>query len=348
MTTLKQRVKNAQGKEVHSDYFLFSCLERERMIKYLGTQYWQELRWPVLDNGDPAAAVADKDLAQLVDGLCAWYSESFESLRSNKALDYEHLNEVVPPFVDLTHDLFRVSTQKTGDRFPASNDTEEDAINLWNGLRSAIQKCFPGYSHLFIKYLEWAYAIETVEQIEIGSRPPVGRYAPPMRLRQGGTGPGSRPPRPDSRPPRRGGPGDGPRGPGRGENRDGPRPPRGEGRPPRRDFDGPPRHGSGGGNRGGEGRNEGRGRGGRPDGERGERSAELERTAMDDVEQALQQLRGNPDVQQVRLKPANSYYRRLQHKQAVDEGFSSESVGDGADRSVMVVRGGEGQAPDHS
>jgi hypothetical protein len=338
MTSLKQRVKSAQGKEVHLDYFLYSCLERERMLKHLGAQYWQEFRWPVLDSalhgesGSPR--IQSESISDLIKDLAQWYAKTFESIRSTKPLDYEHLNEVLPPFVDFTHDLVAVVHLKTGHRIPVPTSTEAADSSFWMSLRESVKSSFPGYAHLFTRYLEWAYAPEMVEEHEIGSRPPVGRWAPPMRLRQGGTGPGSRPPRSDSRGPaprsgNRSGPPPArePRNFDRGGDRGGERPPQ---RGPRQDFkpsrdEGPQRD------------RPRRPRGG-DDGERSERSASLERAAMDDLNEALSKLRADPALEGISLKPTNSYYRRLQHKQAVEEGFNSSSVGEGPERAVRIAR----------
>jgi predicted RNA-binding protein Jag len=45
-------------------------------------------------------------------------------------------------------------------------------------------------------------------------------------------------------------------------------------------------------------------------------------------------------LQFVKLKPTNSFYRRVQHQKIVDSGFESSSVGEGADRAVQVTRKG--------
>jgi len=57
-----------------------------------------------------------------------------------------------------------------------------------------------------------------------------------------------------------------------------------------------------------------------------------------EVEEALAKLRDDSGVQAVKLKPTNSFYRRIQHQKIVDAGFESSSVGEGADRAVQVTR----------
>ena len=57
-----------------------------------------------------------------------------------------------------------------------------------------------------------------------------------------------------------------------------------------------------------------------------------------DVNNAVKKLKENNDLSEIKLKPANSFYRRLQHKHAISQGFESISSGEGNDRSVVVMR----------
>ena len=68
------------------------------------------------------------------------------------------------------------------------------------------------------------------------------------------------------------------------------------------------------------------------------RSGRLEEIALRDVAKALRNLRSDPGLETCILKPINSFYRRLQHQAAADEGFGSESVGEGPDRAVKIIR----------
>lgn len=60
--------------------------------------------------------------------------------------------------------------------------------------------------------------------------------------------------------------------------------------------------------------------------------------ALESVIQAVERLRAEPAVNEVRLDPSNSFFRRLQHKKAVSEGFFSFSTGEGMARAVVVTR----------
>ncbi len=59
---------------------------------------------------------------------------------------------------------------------------------------------------------------------------------------------------------------------------------------------------------------------------------------MEAVNQAITRLRSESELSEVRLDPSNSFFRRLQHKKAVSEGFYSFSTGEGNGRSVVVTR----------
>ncbi len=60
--------------------------------------------------------------------------------------------------------------------------------------------------------------------------------------------------------------------------------------------------------------------------------------ALAEVDQAIAQLRSDTSVEEVMLKPTNSFYRRIQHQKIVDAGFHSFSVGEGPSRAVKVAR----------
>jgi hypothetical protein len=112
---------------------------------------------------------------------------------------------------------------------------------------------------------------------------------------------------------------------------------------------GGPRRGTGG--FGGGGRDRGGRMGGRDRG-RGDRSgrrpprqanrqnnSQVEDEVLDEVIDAIAQLRANPQLMKIPLKPRNSFHRRLQHQHVNQEGFTSESSGEGPDRHLVVMKG---------
>jgi len=69
-----------------------------------------------------------------------------------------------------------------------------------------------------------------------------------------------------------------------------------------------------------------------------DQSLELEKAAITLVETAIKALEQQATLNEVTLDPQNSYYRRLQHQKAEDLGFKSESVGEGKQRSVKILK----------
>ena len=66
---------------------------------------------------------------------------------------------------------------------------------------------------------------------------------------------------------------------------------------------------------------------------------ELTETMTSEIEAAIAIMQGDNAHQGVTLQPANSYYRRLQHKMVSNLGFTSISVGDDREsRAVKIVR----------
>ena len=65
---------------------------------------------------------------------------------------------------------------------------------------------------------------------------------------------------------------------------------------------------------------------------------DTERHALAAVDTAMQQLKEDSGIEEVFLAPMNSFYRRIQHQYAVDQGYNSCSVGDGQERGVKVSR----------
>lgn len=62
------------------------------------------------------------------------------------------------------------------------------------------------------------------------------------------------------------------------------------------------------------------------------------RQALKELEKGLIKLSQDSSLKEQRLKPQNSFVRRIQHQKAVSEGFDSSSVGEGESRSVLIRR----------
>ena len=63
-----------------------------------------------------------------------------------------------------------------------------------------------------------------------------------------------------------------------------------------------------------------------------------EQEAISLVLQGLEQMNNDKNLQTITLDPQNSYVRRIQHKEIVERGFLSVSVGEGNSRAVQIQR----------
>ncbi|MBC7660156.1 MAG: hypothetical protein H7249_10655 [Chitinophagaceae bacterium] len=216
-----------------------------------------------------------------------------------------------------------------------------DNNGLWAEMDRIVEATAPNFASYINAYLRWVYVKTEEKYWEAGSRPPVGRYTPGARNRRPFSGSSG------SSGPRRSGPSGGGRPSGdrdRGPRRDagdkdrdrGPRPQGGGGR----DAAAP---GSSSGSSEGRSRRPSSGgpRGGRDNGPRPESitsHADQEQAALESVQRAISHLKADANLSEIRLDPSNSFFRRLQHKKAVLEGFFSFSTGEGNGRSVVVTR----------
>lgn len=238
-----------------------------------------------------------------------WYTEQFPGIVTDRKLEMENISAIAAATAYFCLDLRILATNDAGNLMEALSTTESNSI--WDEVDETINAAIPYLNNYVRSYLRWVF-VQREEQVwEAGSRPPVGRFAPGA-ARRAARAAGDR-----GGPPRRGG---GDRGGPRGDR--GPRSDRGD-----------------------------RGDRGNQRGERGERRprsapgargggshAEQEKLALESVIQAVERLRAEPAVNEVRLDPSNSFFRRLQHKKAVSEGFFSFSTGEGMARAVVVTR----------
>lgn len=340
--SFKQKVIDSRGKEVPMDYFLYSCLEHERTAQATRSEADEDFGWPALishianPNGDPEFKTMP--LAALLTRMTAWYRDTFPALTEISVIDYESLLEIVDPLVNLNRDislLYKVRTEEDLPDFEGSVGNNK----YWDDIISTISEYFRNSGHLYIRYIQWSHAAVTEsDNINVGDRPPVGRYAPRYNTpfqsgpRGGGNSGGGRPDRGNERSGGRDGNNrNAPSGGGRPDR--GPRPDRGNDRGgPRASNDN---------QRGGQNRPQRDGGGPRDGGGRKHRDdvdSQLLDSAMAEVDQAIESLRTNESMDEVLLKPQNSFYRRIQHQKIVDMGYHSFSVGEGPDRSVRVAR----------
>ena len=270
------------------------------------------------------------DLKGLLSRMCLWYAAQYPEMVEEVALDYEMLNQVVDPFMNFVLDLSDLVLLKTEAALPSHNQDTDISRTVWEIIGTVLKEEFPGYHSYYIRFLKWAFADIQPEEIEPGSRPPVGKNMPnfrAMRSAQGGGhsgggqgGGGQRDHRPDHN-----------RGGGRGDQS--------------RDRDGrgnrqPSQHGGGRDQHGGRGHHQNqrnRPQQGGGGGHNQQADAETERAALASVDEAIAKITSG-ESEEIFLKPMNSFYRRIQHQYAVDKGFESCSVGEGNERGVKVSK----------
>ena len=319
------RFQQPRTKQVSVDLFLFSCLEQERLNRRKDIQADPNSgRWPALKDlkvGNLPTEFAGAPLKALIDRVCIWYASQFPDLTDDRPFDSHQMNAVVEPFLNLTLDLADIILLKTGTIIPFSDSADPKAKEIWHDISNAVRDMFHTYESFFNKFLTWTFAEGAEEIAEPGSVQPVGRYSPYFKGPQA-------PPAPPQQPKQ----GKDSRGDTRGETRSDSR---NDGRS--------------------DGRNDNRGdtRSDTRDMPHVKKAApqmddrqqkhnpadeETERHAIAEVDVALQQLKDDTGIEEVFLAPMNSFYRRIQHQYAVDQGYNSCSVGDGQERGVKVSR----------
>jgi hypothetical protein len=327
--SMKQRVELARGKNVPIDYFLFTCLEHERTQR---AQFGEDLptsgRWPFMVGAtaeNPPADFGTQNLKTLLNRMCGWYAAQHPDLVEEIPLDYEVLNQIVAPFMNFTLDLADLVFLKTATSLPSHNANTDESQAVWNEVSDVMKEFFPGYFGYFIRFLKWAFADLEPEEFEPGSRPPVGKNMPNFRAIANA----------QHQPVQRNNNNQGGGGHHRNSNGGGGNHQRQHQR----------QHGGGNHNQQGGGRdnrhqnrnhqqnfsNKPQQRSNSP------ADAEIEKTALAAVDDAMRRISAG-EVEEVFLKPMNSFYRRIQHQYAVDKGFESCSVGEGNERGVKVSK----------
>lgn len=317
--TERSKFEAKKGKEVAIDYFLYSCLETERTTKEMvesGTG--QKISWPELQGQSAenlSGIFAEKKLKDLLREMTMWYRDNYPALSQSKALDHEVLLDVAEPLTALNKDYTSLYNLKINEDIP-SFEASVGNNTIWEDIEEVLSIFFGSYKHLFIRYVIWSHGASPDEVFVPGSRPPIGKFAPRIQRddrgssargnsRSGGGGGGNSK---DNRGDRNG-------------NRSSKPAPKGNERNPKsRDRN-------------------------RPTNNKPQRSkedtAKIEASALKDVTEAISKLdgkNGKESLDEIILKPANSFYRRLQHQRAVELGFDSFSVGEGKDRSVRIAR----------
>jgi uncharacterized membrane protein YgcG len=291
-----------RNKSVKLDYFLYSCFEFEQTCKASPGRALSDDRWPetvAFFEGENNAITSQKPVKELVGQCLDWYGEQFPALRDEHQLNLANIANIIPAAVFLALDLKLIYERSSEYDGLTFKESSPDHA-LWDELQKLIRQHLPNFAQSIFAYVKWAYTEKEDVHWEIGNRPPVGRYAPrPKRSPQGARGQ---------------------------RDRSGGRTPRSSSGNQRNQGGRPQRNGGSGGGSGGGG------------GGRGRPNQQKEKQALHLVEDAVKTLKSNPDQAEIKLPPANSFYRRLQHKHVMTLGFYSESSGEGHDRAVVIRR----------
>jgi hypothetical protein len=322
--------------KVGLDYFLYSCFEFETTCRALPHKILGDTRWPYsleISEGIPTDHVAEREFETLLEELTDWYNEKFPMLPQNIQLDLALLPEVVPAVVMIATDVSLVARAKNLESQLIYDKTLESNGPIWDKLDHLMKTKFPSFAKFILRYLQWVFGVERIIEVDFASRPPVGRFIRDIRRQQSSLNrSAAAAPSSEGQKSERGAPKTGSRPSSRGSSYS---ERRGGGKS---SYDRGDRHS-----------------GGRSDDSsrnrfKKEKDPQLEAEAAQSVKDAIEKLNADANLTEVRLDPANSYYRRLQHKQIKEFGFTSSSTGEGADRAVVVMRddgssgaGGEGE-----
>jgi hypothetical protein len=167
--TVKQRFLQQQHSPLSKDYFLFSCLEYERLTKDKN----RSGSWPGIQS--PQSASIGDNVVQLVE----WHLKSQPDVATLSLVNHEACTKAVPVVVEVCRDIALLYTARTNEPLPSL--TGKDLLHeAWKDIFRALRQTLGPVGAYAEDYLRWAYSNPDDEVVEPGSRPPVGRYAPPM------------------------------------------------------------------------------------------------------------------------------------------------------------------------
>lgn len=296
---------NPNKDELSIDYFLYLCLEYENLKKELPQTSENLPKWPILAEKDQENIIETESYEELTKKLTNWYASSYPVLTKSNSVQLENASDIIQPVLMICEDISKLIDKKYQVKIPAFIK-EEANKETWDNSINEIVSSFPTYHRFISLYLNWAYLNKNEKRSsylhDLGDRPPVGKYAP------GGGGDFDR------------------------DNR------HGGGRRPQRSSH----------NQDNRSRSFNQGRrnssfqkkdnGPQDKQSKNNKDDKQEHTTRKGVSQAIQKLIKDPNMQEIKLTPTNSYYRRIQHQQIKKEGYTSSSIGEGSERAVVIYK----------
>lgn len=354
--SLKQEYKKAAGKKVSNDFFVYSCMAEDHTLQTLGEGSEHEQRWPVLaerrETGKLDDPLPEKTFEECAQELFKWYAGAYPELAGEAVLDHALCNVLVAKFILMINDVRQLVFIKNNKGLPQipSNEARPE---IWDHLEKLLNESFPTYTSYLMAYFKWVYAKPVERKLEIADLPPVGRYFGILKdnLRSKGSDEESAPSegkvrkpefdrverdrperierieRPERSEPREREPREPRERPERSESME--REPREQReRPERMSREREPRD-----------RDRGRDRGDRDRGGDDDKAKkDKEKLALLEVDKAILAMKKHSSMNEFRLRPQNSFIRRLQHRKVNALGFQSHSVGEDDDRAVLITR----------
>ncbi len=344
---LKEEYKRSAGKKVPHDFFIFSCMAEDHTLQTLGQNAHVDDRWPALaerrETGNLDDPMPEKSFDESVQDLMQWYAKTYPELTSQQVLDHELCSLLVPRFILMVNDIRQLVFIKNNKGLPQI-PSDEPRPEIWDTLEKLLTDSFPTYASYLMSYFKWVYAKPVERKLTLSDLPPVGRYFGILKdnLRNKDKSENeSESPRINSRelPLRK---------PEREKEveesssaseeepssddeesfeavEEAPPAPveRKERERSERSEYREPRH-----------------KGGRDRGERDEDKGkkDKEKLALLEVDKAILAMKKHSSMNEFRLRPQNSFIRRLQHRKVNALGFQSHSVGEDDNRAVLITR----------
>lgn len=101
--TIKQRLLSLKGKQISQDHFLYHAYQEEKNKSKVLT-FYKENKFSELES----YLASDEPLESILKNLFAWYSSKTPLLSSSEPFDYLSLNQVMESFISLKLDLDKV------------------------------------------------------------------------------------------------------------------------------------------------------------------------------------------------------------------------------------------------
>lgn len=320
--SIKSIYEKKKGKEVSLDHFLFACHDTSKQLSELdhrlGGGHWPRLK----------EDLSELSLEQGIDQMVQWYKKKYPMMSHKGVMDVAKVLHVAKSFAYFEKDFKHFIKTKTGEDLEDHLLDQYDLMSPWTVLKDCLKGSLNQVGDKLWTYFVWAYGISPpTEVVPISEVPPMsrfryndsssyshgGHYRQSQGLSQKSKSKRNRHPNKISH-----------EGGGYGGKSSDSKNYRS------RDYQ---NNGSQNGNRLNKNhkpiKNHKKHSSGADKAKKKEVLAEVDR-AISDLDQGQNQ--------EYILAPQNSFYRRIQHKYIVDQGYESQSCGDDQNRAVKILK----------